>query len=408
MSERAKHTSKSYAHMRLGLFVHYVYAGRAHHGGVLGRHADGSPVSSLDELADGLDVQNLADMAAAMGAEYVQFTAWHANMNALYPSEVMASALPGHCSQRDVIADLLDALASRDIALILYVHPSDGHDFSPEDQERVGWNDGPPYRRWNDFINDVFAELVGRYAGRVRGYWVDGGLPPAISATISRLRETIREHDPAAEVVQNEGFYDCRPRWADYGSREVVRFPYPANRLQVTMPITAQWWADRSYLMIPPEVAFQYTVLQAAVQGSEGGGVAWNAGPYPNGRWEPGVADFVGALGGYVASVKEALLGTRPSRSFVTPPGTPLAGTRAPQAVATESRDGSETYVHVLNAPAGPTLDLPLPYDGRTYETAHLLHTEQQVELVQDEGGVHLTLSAASAWGELDTVIVLR
>ena len=76
-----------------------------------------------------------------MRAQYVQFTAWHANMNALYPSKVLQRRLPGHCSRRDVIADLIRAVRAKNIRLILYIHPSDGHDFSRADQDRVGWND---------------------------------------------------------------------------------------------------------------------------------------------------------------------------------------------------------------------------------------------------------------------------
>ena len=131
----------SFSDMSLGLFVHYTYVGRPYEWGCT-TWSDGSPVASLDELADNLDVQDLARTAARMRAQYLQFTAWHANMNVLFPSAVMDRRLPGHASRRDVIGDLIKALRPTGIRLILYIHPSDGHDFSREDQDRVGWNEG--------------------------------------------------------------------------------------------------------------------------------------------------------------------------------------------------------------------------------------------------------------------------
>ena len=394
----------SFHDMRLGMFVHYRY-GRPDQ---RARRADGSYVGGLDELADGLDVDDLVAVAQSMHAEYLQFTAWHAAINALYLSDVLETWLPGHCSRRDVIADLLEALEPTGIRLILYVHPSDGHDLTPEEQARTGWLDGPPYTRWNDFTNALFAEVVSRYRGRVLGYWVDGGLPPQIRETIGRLRETMRRSDPAAEVIQNDGWRGTHPRWGDYGSQEVLFFPYNADRRQVTHLITGKWWADCSYLMLPPELAFQYTVLQAGVRGHEGGGVAWNAGPYPGGQWEPGVREFFQKLGDYIAPVAPAIFGTRPSRSFVTMPGDSLVASRGARVVATESTAGATTYVHVLARPAGKALHLPVPYDGRVFRAAHLLRDEHKVGLVQDDAGLALTLAAGDDWDALDTVIVLR
>ena len=145
--------SIAFQKMHLGLFVHYTYVGKPYQWGST-LWADTSKVKSLDELADNLDVNDLAAMAASMRAQYVVFTAFHANMNVLCPSVVMKRQLPGHCSKRDVIGDLIKALKAKNIRLLLYFHPSDGHDFTKEDQERVGWNDGAPFTRWNDFINE--------------------------------------------------------------------------------------------------------------------------------------------------------------------------------------------------------------------------------------------------------------
>ena len=388
----------SFAEMHLGLFVHYTYVGRPYAFGSTQR-ADGTAVRSLDELADNLDVEDLAACAAAMRAQYVQFTTWHANMNALYPSKVLQRRLPGHCSRRDVIADLIRALRAKNIRLILYIHPSDGHDFSREDQDRVGWNDSPPYARWNDFINEVVAELVDRYGKDVSGYYIDGGLPPQVDPP--RLRKTILQRQPEAWLIQNSGLDRA---CVDYGSKENSQPPFPATTWQLAFMLT-NWWAESARVSIRPEFAYRYTILQAAVSGRKGGGLAWAFGPHPGGQWESGVRDFTKRFGSLIDKAGPSLFGTRPSNAYVTKEGQALQGLPY---VATESRDGKNTYLHVFSPPKDHVLKLPSPADGRRFSTARLLAGIGQVALLQTETALQLTLDPADRWDDVDTIIVLE
>ena len=387
----------SFAEMQLGLFVHYVYA----HGGHTGTQRPNGAAVGLDELADNLDVDDLAACAAEMRAQYVQFTTWHANMNALYPSKVLQDRLPGHCARRDVIADLIRALRAKNIRLILYIHPSDGHDFSRADQDRVGWNDAPPYVRWNDFVSDVVAELVDRYGKDVSGYYIDGGLPPQINP--SRLRKTILQRQPKAWLIQNSGLNrDC----VDYGSREEVKPPFSATTWQMASVMTKNWFAEPGgSVSIRPEFAYQYAILQSAVSGRRGGGLACAFGPYPGGQWESGLRDFTKRLGSLVDRARPSFFDTRPSAAYVTKEGQPLKG--LPYA-ATESRDGKKTYVHVFLPPRGRVLCLPPPADGRRFSTAKLLPGGGQVTLTQTDAAVQLTLGPADRWDDVDTILVLE
>ncbi len=386
-----------FGEMRLGLFVHYTYVGRPYEWGCT-TWSDGSPVASLDELADNLDVQDLARTAAGMRAQYLQFTAWHANMNVLFPSAVMARRLPGHCSRRDVVGELIEALRPTGIKLILYIHPSDGHDFSRQDQDRVGWNEGPIFSRWNDFVNEVIAEVVDRYGADVAGYWVDGGLPPQVDP--ARLRRTILSRDPQAWLIQNSGL---DPACVDFGAHESFAEPYAASVWQMNAVISGEWWAKQGFLRTSPEMALKYTVLQAGVPGNTGG-VAWSVGPHPGGRWETGVPEFAERLGGYVRRIETALFGTRPSVAYPTPTGTPL---RSARIVGTESQDGKTTYLHVLWPPRGKDLLLPAPADGRTLTEAALLGGGK-IGLSRDAIGIKLRLGGGQSWDLVDTVIVLK
>lgn len=293
-------TRKPFSGLRLGLFLHYVYFDpeRDYYWGPLGRHQHG-PATTLDDLADGLDVEDIASSAEAMGAEYVIFTAWHADMNLMYPSAVMAHWRPGHAARRDVIGDLLAALHARGIELMLYVHPSDGHDFPEADAAALGWQ-SPPYTRWRRFITEIFTELTFRYRGQLLGYWVDGGTPPQIDGALDQLYGEVKALDPGMVVVQNEGLDENSfRRWADDGCREWINPPYPSTDLQSAAVITGAWWAESGLLLWTPELAYRNLVLQAATMGHRGGGVAYSTGPYTGGAWEPGVPEFFAALGRY-------------------------------------------------------------------------------------------------------------
>lgn len=409
---------KPFSCLRLGLFVHYVYfdSARWFENQRIGVYPGGRKVASIDELADGFNVADLVSQAVAMNAEYVMFTAWHADMNLLYPSEVMQRYRPGHCSKRDVISELYDALDKHGIQLILYVHPSDGHDFCEEDQSKLGWNDEGLYERWNDFINKVFAELAARYCGKVTGYWFDGGLPDQIRHGIQRLRCTIKKHDPQAVLIQNEAFNDNRfERWADYGCRERINPPYECQPIQVAPVITSEWWANCSILEWTPELAFKYLVLQSSCEGLEGGGVAFSTGPYVGGGWEPGVEEFFGRLGKYVQEYRDAIIGTIPSQAFVTPDRTALfqidehsqSKVFRPLVTATDSSDGAKTYLHILCPPYEKTVRMPIPQNGRVYKSACLFAGGEPVGIRQDGDGVWLTFHEDQMWSSLDTVVVL-
>ena len=390
----------SFADMHVGLFAHYMYVGKPYQYGAT-QWADGTVVQSLDELADNLDVEDFATMAAAMRAQYVLFTTWHANMNVLFPSAVMKRQLPGHCSRRDAVGDLVRALKARNICTVLYIHPSDGHDFSKEDQDRVGWNEAPPFRRWNDFINDVLAEVVERYGADVSGYYFDGGLPERIDAP--RLRKTVLDRQPGAWLLQNSGLNRA---CVDFGATEDrMQPPYPPTPwLRCQLITTSEWWAMKGIVSWCPELAYRYTVLQASVTGRMGGGTAWSFGPHPGGKWELGVRSFCQRFGVLVERAGPSLFGTCPSKAYIEK-DQPLIGLKY---VATQSPDGKKTFLHLFLPPKDRSFQLPAPADGRRFSSASLLGSGNRVSLRQTETEVVLTLGPADHWDDVDSIIVLE
>ena len=391
----------SFYEMHLGFFVHYMFPGKKYQYGAT-VWADGSAVNSLDELADNFDAEDFAATAKRMRAQYIIFTTSHANMNALFPSDVLRRYLPGHTSKRDVLRDVIKAMKKQDIRVVFYIHPSDGHDFSKEDQERVGWNDGPPYKRYNDFINEYFGELVDRYGKDVSGYFLDGGVPKKI-VDGPRVRETILSRQPGAWLIQNGGLNRAVN---DFGAYETLDSPYPAANWAVNKPITGEgWWALTNTVVLCPELAYRYTILQASLKDRQGGGVGWSFGPHPGGKWELGVPSFCDRIGALVDQAGPSLFGTRPSKAYVTLNRKPLIGLPY---VATESIDGKKTYLHQFMAPKTQELELPAPADGRKFSSAYLLSNHHKIDLKQTENAVRLTLKQKDRWDNVDTIIVLE
>jgi len=398
-SEGRKDGAVSFQDMHLGLFTHYTYVGKEYPWGWT-QWADGTPARSLDELADHLDAEDFAETAASMRAQYVIFTTFHANMNVLFPSAVMQRRLPGHAAKRDAIGAMIRALKARKIRVILYFHPSDGHDLTREDQDRVGWNDGAPHTRWNDFINELLAEVVDRYGADLSGYYFDGGLPRLIDA--ARLRRTVMDRQPGAWMIQNSGLNRA---CVDYGATEDrMKPPYPSTTWLRCQTIADEWWAKQAVVNWSPELAYRYTVMQASVKGRMGGGTAWSFGPHPGGRWELGVRSFCDRLGLLMERAGGSVFSTRPSGAYGIAKE-PLEGLAQ---VATESTDGNVTYLHRFVPAQDRFIELPPPQDGRRFLRARLWRTHHPVTLEQTGSGVRLTLGKRDRWDDVDTIIEME
>ena len=59
----------SFKQRKYGFFVHFVHG--------ICTNADGSKPDSLEEAIRNFDTEGFADAIAAMGVEYLIFTAWH-------------------------------------------------------------------------------------------------------------------------------------------------------------------------------------------------------------------------------------------------------------------------------------------------------------------------------------------
>jgi hypothetical protein len=403
----------NFERLKYGLFVHHGWGGTAY---ALTKNPDLSVPKSIAEVADPFDVQRFVDEVASFKVEYVVFTAWHADMNAIFPSKAMDKWRgPGHAAKRDVLGAVVKAFKTKGIPLYLYVHPSDGHDMRKEDQERLGWNGSintpsatawapGKFTKWNDFVNDVFDEMCGRYGKDVAGYWVDGGWD---HVDRERIKKTVWKYNPQAEFVSGMDCANPVDAWKIYAPIEYRNVnTWPGWECQVGILQGGCWWSTGGTAKLSPEHIVKYTVLQAGIN-RQGGGACWAADPYTDGTWEPNVKEYLIMAGALLEPIAEAVKNTYASTAFPTPQGSKIATLRL-GVVATRSVDGGHEYIHVLRPPEeGTTLRLPPPADGRRFTEAVMLRTGRKANFKQDAQGVTIEVPWQDAWDPIDTVIKL-
>ncbi|NSW89482.1 MAG: alpha-L-fucosidase [Firmicutes bacterium] len=132
------------------------------------------------------NVKAFADMVELTGAGYIIFTANHAKPHFPAPIQSWERLYPGWTTERDLIAELASALASKNVRLMLYLNPFAAYVSSP----RLKNIDGSTFYRdevrmdmscKDDYIEttcEVLREIGLRYKKAIAGYWFDSCYQP--------------------------------------------------------------------------------------------------------------------------------------------------------------------------------------------------------------------------------------
>jgi len=417
----AAEENPAFKKLKYGFFAHHGWGGKAY---PLTKHPDLSVPKTIDEVGDGFDAEKFANDVAGFKVEYVVFTAWHADMNVMFPSQAMDKWRgPGHATKRDVIGEMVKAFKAKGIPVFLYIHTSDGHDMQPADQERLGWNESTnvapadawapgKYVRWNNFMNEIFDEMGSRYAKDVVGYWIDGGWGRCDQ---ERLKKTLWKHNPMAEFVSGMDCADPVGAWVRYAPIAYSDVnTWPGWECQVGILQGGLWWSTGGTAKLSPEHIVKYTILQAGIN-TQGGGACWAADPYTDMTWEPDVKEYLTMAGALLEPIAESVKNTYASAAFPTPQGSKIVNLTN-GIVATRSTDGAFEYVHVLRPPAvgaflkehERVLKLPPPKDGSRFSDAVMLRSGRKATLKQEEQGVTIRVPWQDTWHPIDTVIKLK
>ncbi len=427
------------ANAKLGLFVHYVFG--------LTQAAPGRPpLKNVNEFANDLNVKGIADMASAMGAQYVIFTAYHWRMTMLFPCPFWRSAFPNHDSSRDVIKALAKALTLRGIKLVLYIHPDDRHDFSRARLDKLiklGWSSRrtlkkcllhsypqfEPYdRKWNRFFYRLLGYMGRLFGNQIAGYWIDDG---DAAANGVKVRNIICHYTPHAAIWAN-GFKKSAPatliggeNWSLFDHNPKPHL-YNTTAAQTAVVIAGSWWASggakyapgsmaqgsgagavalrhSGRLQFTPAEMYRYLVCTIGTKGQHNGGVVYATSPFSDNHWEAGVPAGLAALGKLIKARAQSIYNTVPSRAYVSGDA---AAQKPKWGVAVDSMDGKTVYLHILIPPKGRSLQIGKPADHVTFSGAHLLNG-RSLRIDNNRRGYTLILPPETKWNPVDTVIAL-
>ena len=444
--------TRPYQAFRYGLFIHWV-SGDNQSGTSCGLvKPDGSASRGIEAYCNELNIDKVVDDIAALGFEIVYVTDFHGLGTTLHPSAAVDSwrGKGVYTASRDALGELIAKLKARGIYTVIFTHPLDGHDYGKAQQELLGWNDPTDhFKRWNDFVNDVYADLASRYGKDIVGIGFDSAWGNQAHEMIDgkskldqlRLRETLKKVAPTVPLIslsppnQTTDLYIrevWRPYWFNWDrfegipqftqpekgkDRPVLRKEdydtdlWPAYNRPPAVVITDHWTVlskrDKSTLNVSGEAMFRYTVLQHGAS-YNGPAVLWSVSPYVTGEWPIDVYEQFMVARKLMAPIQESLRGTYLSTSFITPEGKSIR-TLTNGFVATRKPDHTVEYIHVLRPPSGKVLVLGCPADGKVFDSkGTLLPGGATVKVTRQGSSYSVTLGEGSKWDPLDTVIRLK
>ena len=443
--------ARPYQAFRYGLFIHWV-SGDNQSGSSCGLvKPDGSISRGVNAYCNELAVDKVVDDIANLGFEIVYVTDFHGLGTVLHPSESIDRwrGKGRYTAERDVLGEFIRKLKTKGIGVVVFTHPLDGHDYGKEQQELLGWNDPTDhFKRWNDFVNDVYADLATRYGKDIAGIGFDSAWGNQPHEKVDgkgkldqlRLRATLKKIAPTVPLIslcppnQTTDLYIkevWRPYWFNWDrfegipqftqpekgrDRPVLRKEdydtdlWPAYNRPPAIVMTDHWTViskrDKSYLNVSGEAMFRYTVLQHGVS-YNGPAVLWAVSPYVTGEWPINVYEQFMVVRQLMKPILESLKGTYPSTSFITPEGKNIQ-TLTNGFVATRSPDHAVEYIHVLRPPAGKVLTLGCPADGKVFASeGKLLPGGATVKVARQGSSYTVTLGEGATWDPMDTVIRL-
>jgi len=134
-------------------------------------------VEQWNDLVDHFDVDAHAKQIQAVGAKYHIFTigqnsGFYVSPNATY--DRIVGITPSHCSRRDLIADLAEALHKRGIRFIAYL-PSGAPGGDREARDKLQFTPGgAPNKEFQRLWEEIIREWSSRWGMKIDGWWFDG------------------------------------------------------------------------------------------------------------------------------------------------------------------------------------------------------------------------------------------
>ena len=171
------------------------------------------------EAVRAFDVERFANDVQHSGAGFVVFTTSHAQMFFPAPLTSLDRILPGRTAPRDLVKDLADALAKRNIKLMLYFHIGAVPD-TPWLQASGFWETDTT-KLWNNWTA-IIGEVGERYRDKVAGWWFDDGTINYYyrSAPWQRLATVAKKGNPRRVIGFNSWVFPSATAFQDFFTGE--------------------------------------------------------------------------------------------------------------------------------------------------------------------------------------------
>ncbi|NKB66784.1 MAG: hypothetical protein GKR89_06975 [Candidatus Latescibacteria bacterium] len=181
-------------------------------------------------FAETFDAEAFVDSIAAMGGQYLVWSATWCDYLFPAPSAAIAQILPQRVSRRDLIDELIEHCRRRGIRFVLYYHL--GHD-QPEVLLAKGWQagwdqDGRDRSAWLDCEEDIFRQIGQRYGRGLDAIFLDDACCwyPANFESLGAALKTgylerligynswiLPSHTPFQDFYCGEGFTGAATPW---------------------------------------------------------------------------------------------------------------------------------------------------------------------------------------------------
>jgi hypothetical protein len=176
------------------------------------------PKKSYEEATRDFDVNAFADMVANTGAGFIVFaTSWSTYY---FPAPIKSweRVAPGHTTQRDLIAELADALTKRHIKLMLYYHAGRSEDNWWSGTHARSMDKDTYFKEWEEQIREIGL----RYGEKLAGWWFDDGTTfyYTLQAPWKAMTEAAKAGFPGRVVGYNSWILPKATDFQDYACGE--------------------------------------------------------------------------------------------------------------------------------------------------------------------------------------------
>jgi hypothetical protein len=208
------------------------------------------------EAVGEFNVPEFASLVEETGAGYLILTANHADPTFPAPIKSWEHYHPGWTTQRDLIGEIADELAKRDIRLIVYM----AADIVGGVHSRL-----VSTQEYQTTLESTWTEIGNRYGERVAGYWFDHGSwskenYPNLS--YRSMWKAVKAGNPHRLVAYNFWQFPVMTEWQDYWANEAALQRPPESRYMTVGPAKGlQYHAavpiDGAWLHLTPNSAME-------------------------------------------------------------------------------------------------------------------------------------------------------